>query len=145
MKWAVMELAETLVLAGMVRRYVVGESEEKVSEGFSQDEVEAGLLGATGVQLRFEWAAKGLRDLFHLFESVYDGGVEFVFVGEVVLKVAAGCKCLWTEGTPVASRELTKETVEVELAKRRGDVLTALTMKEGKVTRVHSGFVNRGK
>jgi hypothetical protein len=140
-----MELAETLVLAGMVRRHVVGESEEKESEGFSWDEVEAGLLGATGVRLRFEWVVKGLRDLFHLFESVYDGGVELVFVGEVVLKIATGCKCLWTEGTPVASRELTKETVEVELAECRGDISTALTVKEGKVARVHSGVVNHGK
>jgi hypothetical protein len=139
-----MEFAEILVFAGMVRRYVVGESEEKESEGFSGDEVKARFLGATDARLGLEWTARGLRDSFHLFESVYDGGVELVFVEEVVLKVATGCKYPWAEGAPVASRELAKEAVEVELAERRGNVLTALTAKEGKVARVHSGIVSRG-
>ena len=133
-----MELAEILVLASMVRGYVVGESEKEESEGFSWDEVEAGLLDATGGRPRFEWMAKGLRNLFHLFESVYDGGVELVFVGEVVFKIAAGCKCFWTEGALVALRKLTKEAVEVELAECRGGVSTALTTEGRKVTGVHS-------
>jgi hypothetical protein len=71
--------------------------------------------------------------------------MELVFVGEVILKVAAGCKSFWAEVAPVASRESTEETVEVELTERRGDILTVLTAKEGKVARVHSGFLGRGE
>jgi hypothetical protein len=68
--------------------------------------------------------------------------MKLVFVREVVLEVAVGSECFWAEGTPVASRELTKETVEVELTERRSGVSTALTMKEGKVARVHLGPLN---
>jgi hypothetical protein len=140
-----MELAETLVLVGMIRRYVVGESEEEESEGFSRDEVEAGFLGATRAWFGFERVVAGLRNSFHLLESVYDRGVEFVFVGKMVLEVMAACKYLWTEGTPVASREPTEKAVEVELAERRGDVSAVLTMEEGKVARVHPGVLDRGE
>jgi hypothetical protein len=145
MEWAVMEFAETLVLVGVVRRYVVGKSEEEESEGLPWDEVEAGPLNATGVRHGFGWMANGSRDLFHLFEAVYDRGMEFVFVMEVVLEVATSCKCFWAEGAPVASRELTKEAVEVEVTECRGGVLTALTTKEGKVARVHPGALNHGE
>jgi hypothetical protein len=140
-----MELAETLVFVGMVRGYVVGESEEKESERLSWDEVEAGLLDNMGAWCGFGWMVDRLRDLFHLFESVYDRGMESVFTMEVVLEVAAGCKCFWTEGTPVASRESTEEMVEVELTECRGGVLTALTTKEGKVARMHLGVLRRGE
>jgi hypothetical protein len=143
-EWAIMEFAETLVFAGMVRRYIIGEPEEKESEGFSEDKVKARFLDATGARFGLEWAARDLRDLFHLFKVVYDGGVELVFIGEVVLKVATGRKHLWAEGTPMATRELAEEAVEVELVECRGNVLTALTAKEGKVARVHSGIVGRG-
>jgi hypothetical protein len=139
-EWAIMELAETLVFVGMVRRYVVGEPEEEESEGLSGDEVKVRLLDATGA--RFEWATRDLRDLFHLLESVYDGGVKLVFVGEVVLEVATGCKYLWAEGTPVASRESAKETMEVELAERRGGILTILAIEEGEIAGVHSGVLD---
>jgi hypothetical protein len=141
-EWAIMKLAETLVLVGVVGWYVVGESEEEESEGFSWDEVKAGLLDAVGVWFGFERAAKGVRGLLHLFESVHNRGVEFMFVGEMVLEVTAGCKCLWIEGTPVVSRELTEEAMEVELAECRGDVLTVLTVKEGELARVHPGALN---
>jgi hypothetical protein len=144
-KGAIVELAETLVFVGMVRGHVVGKSEEKESEGFSRDKVKAGPLDAMGAWLGFKRVARGLRGLFHLFESVYDGGVELMLIGEVVFKVAAGCKCLRTEGTLMASRESTKETAEVELMERRGDILTVLTMKGGKVARVHPGVLSRGK
>jgi hypothetical protein len=145
MKWAIVELAETLVFAGMVRGDVVGESKEKESEGFPRNEVEAGPLDVTGLRLELGCVATGLRGLFHLFESVYDRGVESVFVGEMVLKVAAGGERLWAEGTPVPSGKLAKETVEMELAECGGGVLTALTMKEGKVASVHLGAPNRGE
>jgi hypothetical protein len=45
----------------------------------------------------------------------------------------------------MASWELAEEAVEVELAERRGGVLTALAMEEGKVARVHSGVLGRGE
>jgi hypothetical protein len=140
---AIMELAEILVLVGMVGRHVVGESEEKESKGFSRDEVEAGLLDTMGTRFGFGHAATGLRNLLHLLESVHDRGVELVFVGEVVLKVAAGCKRLWTEGTPVLSGKSTKEMVEMELTECGGGVLTALTTEEGKVTSVHLEALSR--
>jgi hypothetical protein len=144
-EWAIVELAEILVFIGMVRRYVAGESEEKELEGFSRDEVEAGLLDTTGMRFGLECVVKGLGSLFHLFESVYDRGVELVFVGKMVLKVVAGCKRLWTEGTLVALRESTEEAVEVELAECRGDISTVLTTKEGKVAIVHPGVLIRGR
>jgi hypothetical protein len=140
-----MEFAEALMLIGVVRGHVVGKSEEKESEGFSWNKVKAGILDTMGAWLGFACVARGLRDLFHLFELMYNSGVEFVFIGEMVFKVAAGCKCLWTEGAPVASRESTKETVEMEVTERRGGVLAVPTMKEGEVARVHSEVATCGK
>jgi hypothetical protein len=64
--------------------------------------------------------------------------MELMLVGEVILKVAMGCKCFWAEGATMVPRELTEEAVEVKMAERRGDVLTVPATKEGKVTVVHS-------
>jgi hypothetical protein len=81
MEWAIMEPAETLVFAGVVRRYVVGEPEKEMTEGFSRDKVEARLLDATGMWPGGDLAAGNPRDSLHLFESVYDRGMEFVLEG----------------------------------------------------------------
>jgi hypothetical protein len=43
----------------------------------------------------------------------------------------------------VLSRESTEEAMEVEMVKRGGDVLTAPTAEEGKVTVVHSDVVGQ--
>ena len=77
-KGAIVELAETLMFAGVVRRDVVGEPEEEVTEGFSRDEVEARFLDTTSMWSGSDLAAGSPRDPFHLFESVYDRGVKFV-------------------------------------------------------------------
>jgi hypothetical protein len=69
-KWAVMELAEILVLVGMIGRHFVGKSEEEESKGFSRDEVKAGFLDATSAWFGRKRATRGLRDLLHLFEPV---------------------------------------------------------------------------
>jgi hypothetical protein len=80
-EWTIVELAETLMLAGVIRRYVVGEPEEEVTEGFPRDEVETRFLDTTGMWPGGDLAAGNPRDSLHLFESVYDRGVEFVFEG----------------------------------------------------------------
>ena len=67
-----MELAETLVFAGVVRRHVVGEPKKEMTEGFSRDEVEVGFLDTTGMWPGGDLAARNPRDSLHLFESVYD-------------------------------------------------------------------------
>ena len=67
-----MEFAETLVFVGMVRRYIVGEPEEKEPEGLPRNEVKAGPFDASGVRRGFARMASGLRDLLHLFEPMYD-------------------------------------------------------------------------
>jgi hypothetical protein len=80
-EWTIVELAETLMFAGVVRRYVVGEPEEEMMEGFSWDEVEARFLDATSMWSGSDLAAGNPRDSLHLFESVYDRGMELVFEG----------------------------------------------------------------
>jgi hypothetical protein len=80
-EWAIVELAETLMFAGVVRWDVVGEPEEKVTEGFSRDEVEARFLDATSMWSGSDLAAGSPRDPLHLFESVYDRRVELVLEG----------------------------------------------------------------
>jgi hypothetical protein len=59
------------------------------------------------------------------------------------LEVSAGCEHLSAERATVASRKLTEEAIEVEMAERRGDVLAMPTVEEGKVTLVHSNVVGR--
>jgi hypothetical protein len=81
MEWTIMEPAETLVFAGVVRRYVVGEPEKEVTEGFPRDKIEARLLIAMGMGPGGDLAAGNSRDPLHLFESVYNRGVEFVLEG----------------------------------------------------------------
>jgi hypothetical protein len=84
---------------------------------------------------------EGVSGCLHLFEPMHDGRVEFVFVGEMALKVAAGCEHFRAERATVASRKLTEEVMEVEVAERSGDVLAMLTVEEGKVAFVHSNVV----
>jgi hypothetical protein len=81
MEWTIVELAETLMFAGVVRRYVVGEPKKEVAEGFSRDEVEVRFLDATGMWSGNDLAAGNPRDSFHLFESMYDRGMELVLEG----------------------------------------------------------------
>ena len=76
-----MEFAEALVFAGVVRRYVVGEPKEEMTEGLSWDEVESRFLDATGMWPGSDLAAGNPRDSLHLFESVHDRGMELVFEG----------------------------------------------------------------
>jgi hypothetical protein len=76
-----MEFAEALVFAGVVRRYVVGEPKEEMTEGLFRDEVEARFLDAAGMWSGSDLAAGNPRDSLHLFESVYDRGMELVFEG----------------------------------------------------------------
>jgi hypothetical protein len=52
-----------------------------MTEGFSRDEVEASFLDATGMRPGSDLASRDPRDLLHLFESVYNRGVELVFEG----------------------------------------------------------------
>jgi hypothetical protein len=80
-KWTIVELAETLMFAGVIRRYVVGEPEEEMTEGLSRDEVEARFLVATSMWSGSDLAAGNPRDSFHLLESMYDRGMELVFEG----------------------------------------------------------------
>jgi hypothetical protein len=80
MEWAIMEPAEILVFAGVVRRYVIGEPEKEVTEGFSRDKVEVGFLDAMGMWPGGDLAAGNPRDSFHLFEPMRDGGVELVLI-----------------------------------------------------------------
>jgi hypothetical protein len=54
---------------------------KKMTEGFSRDEVEARFLDAASMWSGSDLAAGNLRDSLHLFESVYDRGVELVFEG----------------------------------------------------------------
>jgi hypothetical protein len=81
MEWAIMELAEALVFAGVIRRYVVGKPKEEMTEGLSRDEVEARSLDALGMWSGSDLAAGNPRDSLHLFESVHDRGMELVFEG----------------------------------------------------------------
>jgi hypothetical protein len=60
-------------------------------------------LDAARMWFGFGGAMEGMSDLLHLFESVYDRGVEFVLVGEVPFKIAASRECLWTERAAVSS------------------------------------------
>jgi hypothetical protein len=80
-EWTVMELAETLMFAGVIRRYIVGKPEEEKSERFPRNEVKTGFLDFAGPRSRCGRVTMGLRGWFHLFESVYDRGMKFVFEG----------------------------------------------------------------
>jgi hypothetical protein len=93
-----MEFAETLMLVSVVGRHLVGKSEEEEPEGLARDKVEMRFLGVSGTRLGCSRAARGLRGLLHLFELVHDGRMKFVFVGEVVLKVAVSGERFRTEG-----------------------------------------------
>jgi hypothetical protein len=73
-----MELAEALMLAGVVGRYIVGKPEEEKLERLSRDEVKTDFLDIAGLRPRCGYATMGPRGWFHLFESVYDRGVKFV-------------------------------------------------------------------
>ena len=86
---------------------------EEEPEGLSWDEVETGWFGNT----RFDFAStlKGTGFIFHLFEPMYDCGVEFVLVGEMPLKVGPKVKCFWAEGATVASGKSTKELMISEV------------------------------
>jgi hypothetical protein len=81
MEWTVMELAKTLVFAGVIRGYIVREPKEEMMEGFSRDEVEARFLDASSMWPGSDLAAGNPRDSLHLFEPVYDRGMELVFEG----------------------------------------------------------------
>jgi hypothetical protein len=85
-----MKFAEALVFIGMFQWNLVGESEEKEAEGFSWDKVKVGCLDLACSRLGFGDVTKGVSGCLHLFELMYDRGVEFVLVGEVVLKIATG-------------------------------------------------------
>jgi hypothetical protein len=140
-----MKFAEALVFIGMFQWNLVGESEEKEAEGFSWDKVKVGCLDLACSRLGFGDTMKGVTGRLHLFELMYDRGVEFMLVGEVVLKIVTGRECLWAERTAVVLRELAEESMEVEMTEHRGGVLTALTTEEGKVTVVHSDVVECGE
>ena len=133
-----MELAETLMFAGVIRWYVVGEPEEEMMEGLSRDEVEARFLDASSMWSGSDLAAGNPRDSFHLLESMYDRGMELVFEGKMIFEIAAGGERFRAEGALVTSGQSTEKTVEVELAECGSGVSTTLTTEGRKVTGVHS-------
>jgi hypothetical protein len=98
-KRTIVELAETLMFAGVIRWYVVGESEEEMTEGLSRDEVEARFLDASSMWFGSDLAAGDPRGSFHLLESMYDRGMELVFEGKMIFKIAAGGERFRAEGT----------------------------------------------
>jgi hypothetical protein len=63
---------------------------EEESEGFSWDEVEMRFLDVACARFGLAAVAKGVIGSLHLLELMYDGGMEFVFVGEVSLVIIAG-------------------------------------------------------
>jgi hypothetical protein len=137
------ECLEALVLIGVLQWDFVGESEEKEVEGFSWNKIEVGCLDFSWPWLGLGGTLGGVSGCLHLFESVHDGGVELMFVGEMVLEVVVGHECFQTEGTAVASRKSAEEAMEVEVVECRGNVLTVLTMEEGKIALVHPNVVRR--
>jgi hypothetical protein len=134
---AVVKLAEALMFVGVLRRYLVRETEEEESERFSWDKVKAGAFDLARVWLGLGGATKGMSGFLHLFEPMHNRGVKLVFVSEVSFEIAAGRECFRAERTAVPLRESTKELMEVEMAKRSCDELTISTVEEGEVTVVH--------
>jgi hypothetical protein len=90
MEWAIMELAEALMFVSVLRWNLVGKSEEEESEGLSQDKVEVRFL--TLMYTRFSPAGmlEGVFGHLHLSESMYNGGMELMLVGEVPFVIAVG-------------------------------------------------------
>jgi hypothetical protein len=84
---------------------------------------------------------KGMGGRLHLLESMYDGRVEFMFIGEVPLEVAVGRECLWAERAAVVSRESTETSVEIEVAGHRCGKVAVVTVEEGEITMVHMHFM----
>jgi hypothetical protein len=89
----------------------------------------------------------GVSDLLHLFELVYNRGVEFVLVGKVPFKIATSGECLWTERAAVPSGKPTEEPMEVEVVNwqslqwRRGKSLRCIQMLRGIWERFQSNVV----
>jgi hypothetical protein len=69
---------------------------------------------------------------------MYDGRVEFVFVSEMFLVIAAGGECLWTKRAAVLSRKLAEELVEVEVVGCGGGEATAVAAEDREITVVHA-------
>ena len=85
-----MELTEALMFIGVFQWYIVREVEEEELKGLSGDKVEARSLDLALTRFGLVGAMKGNAVFLHLLKLVYDGRVEFVFVGEVILEVVTG-------------------------------------------------------
>ena len=114
MEGAVVILVEALMFVSMLQWDFVGEAKEEESEGFSWDKVETGWFGNAGFD--FVSMLQGTGSILHLFEPMYDYGVELVLVGEVFLKVGPKVKCFWAEGAMVTSGKSAKELMVSEVA-----------------------------
>jgi hypothetical protein len=90
MEWEIVELTEALMFIGVFQWYIVREAEEEELKGLSGDKVEARSLDLALTRFGLVGAMKGNAVFLHLLKLVYDGRVEFVFVGEVILEVVTG-------------------------------------------------------